>query len=547
MSSMLPAATACAAGLYLLFKFFGNYVKRSSLDILPGPPPDSWLTGNVTFSLFNKRGLESWTQYAETYGRAIVFRFILGQRVLAVHDAKALQTMMIKDTHIWQKSDTPTTLFDVFLGPGVLSIDNGERHRRQKKLLNPVFSAAHVRDMTGIFYGVSHKLRDAIKSRLPSTGATREFDINDWMGRTTLEMLGQAGLGYSFDDFTDNSMDAFADAVKSFFPSLAAVPGGGFPFNFLTDYFSVPNVRRVFRLFPLGSVREIQRISDFMAARSTDIIREKRVALEKGDVEMKHRIGEGKDLMSICLKANMTAAENERLTDEELIAQVSTFILAGMDTTSNALSRTLHLLATHPDAQDRLRAEIVEAQGGDGSDITYDDLLKLPFLDAVCRETLRLYAPVPFLNRFALEDTILPLSKPVRTRDGKEISELAISKGTFAFVNFQACNVDSDLWGPDAREWKPERWLAPLPTALEEARIPGVYAHLMTFSGGSRSCIGFKFSQVEMKIVLGVLLSSFAFELTGESVSWLNSVVVHPAMGDSLKPELRLKVKLVGA
>ncbi|KAH9917871.1 cytochrome P450 [Epithele typhae] len=506
MSSMLSAAAACAAGLYLLFKVFGNYVKRSSLDILPGPPPDSWLTGSA-LSLFEKRGLRLWEEYAETYGRAILFKFILGQRVLVLYDAKALQTMMIKDTHIWQKSNTPTT------------------HRRQKKLLNPVFSAAHVRDMTGIFYGVSHKVTPSPFSVMHSSRVclplgTREFDINDWMGRTTLEMLGQAGLGYSFDDFTDNSMDAFGDAVKSYL---------------------------LFRWFPLRSMRELQRISDFMAARSTEIIREKKAALEKGDAEMKHRIGEGKDLMSICLKANMTASENERLTDEELIAQVTTFILAGMDTTSNALSRTLQLLAMHPDVQDKLRAEIVEAQGGDGSDIAYDDLLKLPFLDAVCRETLRLYAPVPFLNRFAMEDTVVPLSKPVRTRDGKEISEIAVSKGTLAFVNFQACNMDPELWGPDAREWKPERWLAPLPAALEEARIPGVYAHLMTFSGGARSCIGFKFSQVEMKIVLGVVLGSFGFELTDEPVSWLNSVVIHPVMGDGLKPELRLKVKLVGA
>lgn len=65
-----------------------------------------------------------------------------------------------------------------------------------------------------------------------------------------------------------------------------------------------------------------------------------------------------------------------------------------MDTTSNALSRILHLLALHPDVQQKLRAEIVEAQGGDYSDIPYDDLVKLPFLDAVCRETLRVYAPV---------------------------------------------------------------------------------------------------------------------------------------------------------
>ena len=111
----------------------------------------------------------------------------------------------------------------------------------------------------------------------------------------------------------------------------------------------------------------------------------------------------------------MAAADNEKMSDEEIYAQMSyvavsrcgalyelrptycshrTFILAGMDTTSNALSRILQLLAQHPDVQEKLRAEIAEAQGGDGSDIPYDDLVKLPYLDAVCRETLRIHTPV---------------------------------------------------------------------------------------------------------------------------------------------------------
>ena len=65
-----------------------------------------------------------------------------------------------------------------------------------------------------------------------------------------------------------------------------------------------------------------------------------------------------------------------------------------MDTTSNALSRILQLLAQHPDVQDKLRTEILDAQGGQDADLSYDDLVKLPYLDAVCRETLRKHAPV---------------------------------------------------------------------------------------------------------------------------------------------------------
>ena len=69
----------------------------------------------------------------------------------------------------------------------------------------------------------------------------------------------------------------------------------------------------------------------------------------------------------------------------------------------------------------------------------------------------------------------------MRGRDGREITELVAKRGTPVLVHYQASNVDRSVWGEDALEWKSERWLAPLPSALEEARIPGVYAHLWVF------------------------------------------------------------------
>ena len=84
----------------------------------------------------------------------------------------------------------------------------------------------------------------------------------------------------------------------------------------------------------------------------------------------------------------------------------------------------------------------------------------------------------------AAKDTVIPLSQPVRGRDGQEISELVAPRGTIALVHHQASNANKALWGEDAAEWKPERWLSPLPSALEDARIPGVYANLSVCSSG---------------------------------------------------------------
>lgn len=78
---------------------------------------------------------------------------------------------------------------------------------------------------------------------------------------------------------------------------------------------------------------------------------------------------------------------------------VRTLIFAAMDTTSSALSRTLHLLATHPDVQEKLRQELMEAKSAQDGDLTYDQLVSLPYLDAVCRETLRMYVqPSKLIN-----------------------------------------------------------------------------------------------------------------------------------------------------
>ena len=75
-------------------------------------------------------------------------------------------------------------------------------------------------------------------------------------------------------------------------------------------------------------------------------------------------------------------------------------------------------------------------------------------------------------------DTVLPLSQPICGIDGRMMSEIPVPKGATLLLGLRACNTNPALWGEDALEWKPERWLAPLPRAVEEARIPGVYSHL---------------------------------------------------------------------
>ncbi|KAJ3505681.1 hypothetical protein NMY22_g17499 [Coprinellus aureogranulatus] len=153
-----------------------------------------------------------------------------------------------------------------------------------------------------------------------------------------------------------------------------------------------------------------------------------------------------------------------------------------------------------------------------------------------CDKTVhRTYSPAPTVPREAHRDGVLPLSKPIKTLDGKETSQIFVPKGTLIIVHVPAINTDPELWGPDSYEWKPERWFSPLPEALLSARVPGVYSHLMTFIGGGRSCIGFKFSEMEMKVVLFVLLDLFKFTPSSKEIYWNMIGVATP----STEPEIK--------
>ncbi|PIL34523.1 cytochrome P450 [Ganoderma sinense ZZ0214-1] len=543
-ATLLLGAAGAVVIPYTLWWIFGDYLLRSPLDNLPGPAP-SFLTLDVGEAAV-RQAWKFWAKHAKTYGPVSLIYGLLGRRVLVIHDPKALHTVMVKDQEFYTNSVAPSNDFSVLLGPGLLST-TGMQHKRQRKLLNPVFSVAHLRDMVQIFYNVAHKAQKAISTRVPADGTAEVLDVNGWMARITLEMLGQAGLGYSFDNFVEDSTDPYGESLRMFFPAQSRFLLFGALVMMLSYVMSDAALRRFFSIIPLKGLQDIMDISVTMRRRSQEIIEEKKAALRMGDDVMLQEVGEGKDLMSICLKANMAASEGERLSDEELIAQMSTFTLAGMDTTSNALSRILHVLAQHPDAQEKLRAELVEAQGGpDGdADMSYDALDKLPYLDAVCRETLRVFAPVSLSGRVATRDSVIPFANPVRGRDGKDMHEVVVPKGMVVITHYQASNSDPALWGEDAEEWKPERWLAPLPSAVEDARIPGVYSNLMTFAAGSRSCILLTLTcSFLVEVVLAVLLPKFSFEVTDQEITWNSSAVIYPTMGEgSSKPEMLLKVK----
>jgi len=177
--------------------------------------------------------------------------------------------------------------------------------------------------------------------------------------------------------------------------------------------------------------------------------------------------------------------ENQRLTDEEIIYQVSTFLLAGSETSSNGMSWCLWRLAQNQTLQQRLRDELRTIAKDEPS---LEELNALPLLENVIRETLRIDSPVPETIRQATADCHLPISEPIVGLDDKVAfqTSIPVKKGTIVAEPFTAVHRNPAIWGEDAEEFNPNRYDRPNCPAV---KVPGSYGNLLSFNGGARNCM----------------------------------------------------------
>ncbi|KAH9979522.1 cytochrome P450 [Lactifluus volemus] len=518
-------AFAAAAFLVILRRRF----RQRHLWNIPGPSNTSLVWGHF-YQMFNPYAYPFHEGLRQNYGRVARVHGLFGDTQLIVSDPKACNNMVIKDQTIFEETRAFTNVNMHVFGPALVST-LGDQHRKQRKLLNPVFNVKHMRYMIPIFYTVARQLREKWDSMVLS--GPQEINVADWMGKFALELIGQAGFGYSFGTF-EGKNDGFCSAIKEFIPvsSSLAVPRTLFPY--LHRIFHPKILKFMGQIVPWRNLNHMIKVSDIMQANARNIYETKKRLLYSGDDATIKQVGDGRDIISLLMQANETASEEDRLSEDEVLAQITALIFAATDTTSTALSRTLHLLSLHPDAQERLRKEINEAREAD-EEIPHDQLVSLPYLEAVCRETLRLYPPVPGVWRTTRSDVVLALSAPIQGVNGKLSNEIFIPEETNVFLHISNLNRDPSIWGEDAAEWKPDRWLVPLPKTVEKANIQGVYANTMTFIGGSRSCIGFKFSQLEMKVVLSQIVSAFRFSPSKEEIVWRFGNLTSPSVKGSVK------------
>ncbi|KAJ7289232.1 cytochrome P450 [Mycena rebaudengoi] len=488
------AAVVGTLGLYSLFRIFQVIYKEicSPLRSVAGPRACDWLHGNQVEIRDNIGGsLER--EWAHQYGRTFRINGFFGLSQVYTRDTKAI-AHILSNTHVYQKSVLARYSLGRIVGPGILVVED-DVHKQQRKIMNPAFGAPQVRELTGIFIEKSLQLRDAWLGEAAKSGGVGNIDVVSWLTKATLDIIGLAGFNYKF-----NSLDPSAprDEFDEAFTTISATP-----MNFMS---LLKANYPLLRAIPTKMDTIIDNSQAVMLRIGQKLLHESKNAIVEGGAFQSART---RDLLSLLVRANTSKdiPESQRLSDKDVLAQVPTFLVAGHETTSTAATWALFALTQNVAAQNRLRDELLTVSTDNP---TMDELNTLVYLDCVVHETLRLHAPVPASGRIAMRDDVIPLSTPYTDVNGTVHESLRILKGQDIFLPIRELNRDPEIWGPDALEFKPERWEASTPITNS---IPGVWGHMLTFLGGPRSCIGLRFSLVELKALLFTLVRGLEFEL----------------------------------
>lgn len=404
------------------------------------------------------------------HGTTVALRLGLGT-ALTTRSVPAVRRILLDNAHNYEKDTPGYRVLSRLLGRGLVTAE-GADWKRKRRIANPAF---HKRCLDGFVADMNAEAA-AWVALVAQAPATRELHAE--LTRLTLKI---AGITLFHVDLTAESdevarairhaLEAFNEAIVSALPLLSWLPS--------------PGARRF-----QAAVDDLDRVVH-------GIIAERR----------RHPEAHA-DLMGM-LMAAVDDESGAGLSDAELRDEVVTMLSAGHETTANGLAWATWLLAAAPDEQDRLYAELM-AVCPEGP-VTLATLASLPRLQATVREVLRLYPPVWLLARKAIEDDVI---------DG-----VVVPAGTIVFFGPWLVHRDPAIW-TDPERFDPGRFLA----GGDHERAPkGAW---FPFSLGARKCIGDRFAEAEMAVVLAHLLRRVRLErVAGHEPGRRASVAVGPANG----------------
>ncbi|CAI0434331.1 unnamed protein product [Linum tenue] len=390
----------------------------------------------------------------------VAVRLLDRQRILTADPAAVQHILKTKFDNYPKGEDSRAILFDM-LGDGIFNAD-GASWKLQRQVSSHEFNTKSLRHFVNhvVDAEVSDRLIPTLSAAAASGGV---LDLQDILQRFAFDNVCKIAFGYD---------------PEYLLPSL---PEAEFPIAF--EDATVISTYRFISMFPLiWKVKKVLNIgSEKRLKEAVGLIRDfaKGVVMEKKAELEKRSALDSVDLLSRFLSSGHS--------DEEFVRDiVISFILAGRDTTSAALTWFFWLISEHPEVEGKICQEI----GEKSENLMFEDVKNMAYTHAALCESMRLYPPVPMDTKIAEDDDVLP--------DGTKVK-----KGTRITYHPYAMGRLERIWGPDWAEFKPERWLK---KRVFVARDPYSYP---VFQAGPRVCLGKEMAFLQMKRVVAGILSNF--------------------------------------
>lgn len=480
----------------------------TSLSRVRGPKPTSFLFGNLP-ELFQCQAGEADFRWQRLYGDVIRVKGILGENQLMVADPKAISRIFATTSYHFPKPPERRVQSLILNGKSVVWAE-GNIHKRQRRILNPGFGGSESLAFLAISQASAERLSTKWSEIIEASDSGNVIlDIPSWISRATLDAIAEAAFDLQLGCL-QNSDNALAKSYNGMLMNVFGTPSTTqifiqealkyIPTSILEYWAKHSSNRRIVR------IRETRAVATAIAE---SMVKEKAEFLLQGKGS--------RDIFTLLVKANMDAEAKHKLSDEELYSQMRIILIAGQESTSHTINWTLLELARKPEIQSRLRSEIRQQESviharGDAQ-FTSSDLDNMPYLNAVIKEALRYHCAAAQVFRMASQDCILPLSRPIRTESGELMHEVFVPKGTRIIASIAAYNRNKDMWGEDADVFNPDRWLDGIAKDKKESAT-GAYASLLTFGGGPRTCLGWRFAVIEIQVFLVEIVRKYEISLT---------------------------------